>query len=129
MPCDSVAVVSAKLNAKTHEELRLSEQAREALRLYIESLTKQAVTVQVYDQAIVYTSGSTTISLGTNGVQIRSYSLGRYETTQMSEKISTMADQLALASTKQRLVQTLKSKYLVSGDVSVGSARILTITL
>ena len=130
MPCFSVAVVSAKLNAKFSVELLTQESARAALGAFIKGLLGAEVTIKVNEKSVVYQLNQidTTVTLNESGISMRSYNR-QYSSQKNIDEITKMAEALALASVKERMISRIKSKYLVKSDVQVDGARMLQISI
>lgn len=123
--------MTATLAVNTVPELLMSEQAQAALKMYVESLTtERPVTLTVRGETITIQAGyDTTVTLSKTGVSGRSYSMSRTRADQMAQQISTMADALAKVAVQERLVATIKRKYMVDSDQRLGEARVITINV
>lgn len=138
MPCNSVAVASARLEAKIGEEIVGKAPIIEALRKWLASQYGSAELIYNTPQWVVFTCGvgkaSLTVQLSNLG-QLNLKGTSRLAEEQQrvnseQAKVQDFLKSLANAAARERLVATLKRKYTVTADERAPQgARVITLSI
>lgn len=134
MPCDSIAVVTAKIEAKYVEELLASEPG---LRALVKALVPAVLSVEPglnlsRGQAVLRCQDGVDIILDKSGLRVSARYMGYARQQELTEKVARIAEKLAIPLAQQRLVQGLKTRYgqfAVTSDQQVGVARVVKLRI
>lgn len=138
MPCNSVAVAGARLEAKIGEEIVGKAPIIEALRKWLASQYGSANLAYNTPRWVTFTCGvganRLTVQLSNQGqLQIQGTSRLAEEQKRVNAEQAKIQDFLKLmanAAARERLVSTLKRKYVVTADERAPQgARVLTISI
>ena len=128
MPCNARATVSVALRSDVLQSLLAQASLREALRLYVETLTKsRPVRITVSGGSIAITTSEWTARISGERVTMDTYSMSRSRLNEIAGKIQTMAGDLVKAHAVNAMVMKLKSKYRVLSDQRADGGRVLRI--
>jgi hypothetical protein len=133
MPCDKVAVVSAKLNVNS-KLLLGNQQVSTAIQKMLAPLfeMRQARVSNVGSGMTIYI-GDWTFNLNANGILTGSYNgynrMSPAQVTAMTARVQGVLNSLAGVLTREKVAQTLKSKYKVTEETRQGSQIRLEIEL
>ena len=135
MPCNSIAVVQAKISPDVAAEILGSEKAIEGLRRYIEQQTGRPATVARYGaHGCAIRAGSVDVNIGPGNLSVsgsRWTEPGPGVTLEaLTERIEARAQRMAVALATERSVGLLRSRYVVKADQTLpNGARVMRLSV
>ena len=134
MACNAIAVLKARITTDAYAALsgkdRLSQQAREALRVWLSQQTGEAAgMVYATPTSILYSVGQGRVLLAPSGITIETprWSSGKPLDTAALEAL---VAKLGIAVQKERIVAAIKARAYVQTDEAMPTGhRVLTVSL
>lgn len=134
MPCNALATVRAKIEAKHVEELLLSEPGLRALvKALVPNVLRAEPTLSVsIGQAVLRTQDGVQIILDNTGLRVVARYMSYASQQELTRQVAQLAQKLAIPLAQERLVQGLKARYgqyAVTSDQAVGAARVVKLRI
>lgn len=133
MPCNSIAVITARIEAKHVEELLQSEPGLKALAKALVPVLGAEPTLTNYgDQAILSVPAGPQVILDKNGLRVTARYMAYAKQQEITRAVAEIAQKLAIPLAQQRIVQGVKDRYgqfAVTSDQQVGAARVVKLRI
>ena len=136
MPCNSIAVVQAKISPDVAAEILGSEKAIEGLRRYIEQ--QMGTTAALVTRRWAHRDGSVqciqvgsvVVNISESGISVQSAVAGRMALQNLTGQIEAQAQRMAVALATDRAVGLLRSRYVVKADQTLpNGARVVRLSI
>lgn len=136
MPCNSIAVVQAKISPDVAAEILASERAIEGLRRYVEQ--QMGATAALVTRRWAHRDGSVqciqvgsvVVNISEGGISVQSAVMGRMALQNLTGQIEAQAQRMAVALATERSVGLLRSRYVVKGDQTLpNGARVVRLSI